>query len=232
MSIDVHIYGVHVRDSMIHNTKCKLGLPDDYVHYDDRPNGGFMIYTAKKAWLAPIDDGVTHRVALADDVEVCCGFMDICKQIAETHPRHIISFFPYEFMSRNPEIERLDTPYFKAHILSGCGIMMPVEYIKPCFDFIREKFNDECPDDFAIQTWAQDAGIPILTTVPALLQHIGDESIANKGCFIRRTVYYDEYPEANWNSKKIMEYRHKEWFFSNKGKQRNEKGVLVDVTER
>lgn len=232
MSIDVHIYGVHVRDSMIHNTKCKLGLSDDCIHYDDRPNGGFMIYTAKKAWLAPIDDGVTHRVALADDVEVCDGFMDICKQIAETHPKHIISFFPYEFMNRNPQIEMLDTPYFKAHILSGCGIMMPVEYIKPCFDFIREKFHDECPDDFAIQTWAQSVGVQILTTIPALLQHIGDESIANKGCFVRRTVYYDECPEANWNSKKIMEYRLREWFFSNKGKQRKEKGVLTDVTER
>lgn len=232
MSIDVHIYGVHARESMIRNTKCKLGIPDECIHYDDRPNGGWMIYTAKKAWLAPIPKGFSHRIALADDVEVCDGFMDICKQIAETHPRHIILFFPYEFMSRNPQIEGLDTPYFKAHILSGCGIMMPVEYIEPCFDFIREKFNDECLDDFAIQTWAQAVGVPILTTVPALLQHIGNESIANKGCFIRRTVYYDEHTEANWSSKKIMDYRIREWFFSNKGKQRKEKGVLVDVTER
>ena len=231
MTVDIHIYGVHARDDMITATVNKLDLSDDCVHYDDRPNGGFMIYTAKKAWLAPIQDGVTHRVVLADDVEVCGDFLNICKQIAEAHPKSIISFFPYEFMKRNHEIEGCDTPYFKASILSGCGIMMPVEYIEPCFSYIKDRFNDECPDDFAIQSWADANRIQILTTIPALLQHIGDESIANKGCFIRRTVYYENNPVSDWSNKKIMEYRIKEWFFSNHGKPYDTKGVLRVVTE-
>lgn len=231
MNLDVHIYGVHARDNMIAETVNKLGLDTNCVHYDDRPNGGLMMYTAKKAWLAPISNDITHRIALADDVEICNGFLEISKQIAEVHPKSIVSFFPYEFMQKNPQIENLDTPYFKVHILSGCAIMMPVEYIKPCFEYVKEEFNDVCADDEGIQAWADANGVQILTTIPALIQHIGDESIANKGCFIRRTVYYTENPIVNWHNKKIVEYRVKEWFFSNHGKPNLTKGVLSVVSE-
>jgi len=231
MSLDIHIYGVHARDDMIAATANKLDLNSDRIHYDDRLNGGLMMYTAKKAWLAPISENITHRICLADDVEVCDDFLAIAAQIAEAHPKSIISFFPYEFMRKTPEIEALDTPYLKCHILSGCAIMMPVEYIEPCFDYVKERFNDECLDDWGIQQWAESAGIEILTTVPALVQHIGDTSIANKGCFIRRTVYYQSNPVANWSSKKVMEYRLKEWFFSNHGKPNQTKGVLRVVSE-
>lgn len=54
MNIDIHVYGVHERDNMITTTKTKLNLSDEHIHYDDRPGGGLMMYTAKKAWLAPV----------------------------------------------------------------------------------------------------------------------------------------------------------------------------------
>lgn len=233
MKLDIHIYGVHARDDMIAATASKLSISSDNIHYDDRPNGGLMMYTAKKAWLASIPENITHRIALADDVEVCDNFLEIAEQIAEAHPKSIISFFPYDFMKRVPQIEGCDTPYFKARVLSGCAIMMPVEYIQPCFKYVKERYNDVCADDEAIQSWAESEGIEILTTIPALVQHIGDESIANKGCFIRRTVYYDKNPVANWTSKKVMKFRLKEWFFSNHGKPRmgDDKGVLEVATE-
>lgn len=226
MSIDVHIYGVHARDDMIAATVGKLGLDASCVHYDDRPDGGLMMYTAKKAWLSPVPKGVTHRIALADDAEVCDGFLDIAAKIAEAHPDAIISFFPYEFMERNPQIEGCDTPYFLAHVLSAVSIMMPVEFIQPCFDYVWEKHRDNCTDDGGIHEWANATGKQILTTIPALVQHIGDESIYNKGCFIRRTVYYDPQPAANWASQKVMEYRVREWFFANHGKPNRLKGGL------
>lgn len=230
--IDIQVYGMHERDIMIQNLKEKLNLCDDHIHYDDRPDGGLCIYTAKKAWLADVPKGVTHRIALADDTDVCNNFADIAAKIAATHPKAIISFLPYEFMSRNPAIEGLDTPYFKAHVLWGAAIMMPVEYLEPCFDYIKTQFDDDIADDDGIERWARSQNIQILTTVPAIVQHVGDDSILEPGRMIRRTVYYDECPEANWDSEKIMEYRLREWFFANKGKQRKEKGVLTDVTER
>lgn len=228
--IDIHIYGVHERDDMIAATVEKLGVSYANVHYDDRPERGLMMYTAKKAWLAPIPEGVTHRVALADDVEVCNGFWEICKRIAATHPDAIVSLFPFEFMKPNPVIEGLDTPYLHCSILSGCAIIMPTKYIKPCFDYVKAVFNDNCADDEGIQAWADDVGIQILTTIPATVQHIGDDSIANKGCPIRRTCYYDPNPVADWDNKNIVKFVKNEWFFSNNGKPRTNKGKVVRLS--
>lgn len=226
MNLDIQVYGVHARDAMIDNLVTKLDLNRQNVHYDDRPNGGMVLYTAKKAWLAPVPDGATHRIALADDTDVCEGFMDIAAQIAEVHPDDIISFFPLEFMERNPDIEGLDTPYFRAHYLMGAAIMMPVKYLEPCFDWIKKEFDDQIEDDDGIQRWADQAGVRILTTIPATVQHIGDDSILDPGRKIRRTVYFDEHPQADWGSQKVAFYRMSEWFFSNHGKRRKNKGVL------
>jgi hypothetical protein len=79
INFDIHIYGVHERDDMINSTAEKLGLGCKNIHYDDREERGLMMYTAKKAWLAPIPEGITHRIALADDVEVCDNFKEICE---------------------------------------------------------------------------------------------------------------------------------------------------------
>lgn len=227
--IDIHIYGVHERDAMIAATVNKLGLSYDNVHYDDRTERGSMMYTAKKAWLAPIPEGVTHRVALADDVEVCDGFWEICEQIVVAHPDKVISLFPYEFMQRNPQIEGYDTPYFKCSILSGCAIIMPVEHIKPCFDYVKAIFDDICADDEGIQAYAEARGIEMLTTIPATVQHIGDDSIANIGCPIRRTEYFCQNPVADWSDKTILKYTEKEWFFSNHGKKRANSGIVTQI---
>jgi hypothetical protein len=40
---------MHSRDAMIKNLQTKLGISDNNIYYDDRPNGGLALYTAKKA---------------------------------------------------------------------------------------------------------------------------------------------------------------------------------------
>lgn len=231
-NFDIHIYGVPLRNATILSTASKLSLPSTHIHYDDRPKGGQPAYTARKAWLSPIPSDITHRIVLQDDVEVCNNFTDIAVQIMNRHPDDMISFFPFNFMEKNTDVENLSTPYFIADTLSACGIMMPVEYIQPCFDYIHSTYNDECTDDGAIQEWAMKAGVRILTTIPALIQHIGDESIYNPTSPIRRTVYYSPNPQANWASNEVAEYRLHEWFFSNHGKPRTEnQGVLRIVSE-
>ena len=227
--IDVQIYGMHVRDDMIANIVDKLELSYDNVHYDDRPNGGPMLYTCKKAWLAPIPNDVTHRVALADDVEVCDGFWDICEQIANTHPDSIISLFPADFIRKTFEIENMDTPYIEAKKLAGCAIIMPVKYIKPCFEYIKTVLNDECDDEIGISSFAINNGVRIITTIPATVQHISNYSLMQQCPFECRTVYYEQNPVANWGNKKVIKYSFKEWFFSNHGKQRATDGTVVKI---
>ena len=224
---DIHIYGMHSRDEMISKTVLKLGLSYDNVHYDDRPNGGAMLYTAKKAWFAPVGEDVTHRIALADDVEVCDGFLEICKQIIDTHPNDIISLFPSDFVLKTPAIEGIDTPYIETKKLAGCAIIMPVKYINPCFDYIRTIFNDECDDEIGITSFALNSGIRILTTVPSTVQHISNYSLMRNCAFEFRTVYYDKTPIADWQNKKVVKYLFKEWFFSNNGKKRQDNEIII-----
>ena len=229
--IDIHVYGMHARDTMIANLVSKLNIPEENIHYDDRPDGGLMIYTAKKAWLAPVAKGVTHRVALADDVEVCDGFREICEKIAATHPNDIISFFPFEFMHHNSDLDMLDTPYLKTMSLFGAAIMMPIKYIEPCFAHIKICYDDRCADDDGIMSYAMLHDIRVLTTIPATVQHIGDVSLITPNAEIRRTIYFDQKANADWTNKKVVMYKRPEWFFSNHGKIRSNVGVLQDVTQ-
>lgn len=231
MKIDIQLFGVHQRDEMIANLAEKLRLDTSQIHYDDRPNGGHCFYTAKKAWLAPLAEGVTHRLVCSDDIEVCNNFLEIAEQIAEAHPKSVTSFFPFEFMERNPEIEQCETPYFLCHIVSGCAIMMPVEYIEGYCNYADNNFGENADDDRTLQTWAEKSRIQILTTIPSLIQHIGDVSILNPTCKTRRTVYFEQNPEANWQSKKIANWYEKEWFFANHGVPYKNKGVLKYVEE-
>lgn len=227
---DIHIFGVHSRESMILATAQKLSLPEEYIHYDDRPNGGSVMYTANKAWLSSIPDGITHRVVLNDDIEVCNGFTEICTKMINAHPDDVITLFPYQFMHRQLGLEKLLTPYVVSNTLSGCGIIMPVKYIVPCFKWIDDHYSNPQEDDYHIQLWATANNIRMLTTIPATLQHIGDDSIFNPQAPIRRTDYYEQNPVADWESPMVAVILTKEWFFSNHGKRSNIGGDIRYVS--
>lgn len=228
--LDIQVYGMHTRDDMIARTVHKLDLSYDNVHYDDRPNGGPMLHTCKKAWLAPIANDVTHRIAIADDVEVCDDFMNICRQIIDTHPDDIVSLFPSDFIHKTPAIENTGTPYIETRKLAGCAIIMPTKYIIPCFNYIKETFNDECDDEIGISSFAIAHNIRIITTVPATVQHISNYSLMRNKPFEFKTFYYNVNPVANWRNKKVVRYMFREWFFSNKGKRRENDGIVTQLS--
>ena len=228
--IDMRIFGVYSREEMIQATAHKLVLSEDHIYHDDRPNGGSVMYTAKKAWLSSIPDSITHRVVLSDDVEVCNGFTEICTQMVNAHPDDVITLFPYQFMHRQLGLEKLLTPYVVSNTLSACGIIMPAKYIKPCFDWIDKHYPDAQDDDYYIQLWATANNIRMLTTIPATLQHIGDDSIFNPQAPIRRTDYYEQNPVADWESPMAAVIPAKEWFFSNHGKRLNIGGDIRYVS--
>lgn len=198
---------MHVRDELIHNLKQQLELEDTSVYYEDRPNGGLAIYTAKKAWLAPIEPGETHRAVFPDDVEVCDNFKEICEQIVTTHPDSIISLFCWRGIESNEQFKNLPTPYIKSKLVIGMGIIMPVQYIEPCFEWIKVTYDDNIADDAAIQYWAEHNGVQVITTIPSLVQHLGDDSILSPGTFIRRSAYFDKQisTDIDWTNREVID---------------------------
>lgn len=221
MKLDIHIYGLHERDDTLKPLAKKLNMKATNIHYDDRKkeNRGGCLYAAKRAWLADASKNITHRIVLPDDVDICDNFVDICQKIIETHPNKVISLFPFDFMEKTDGVDKVETPYFIARHLTGAGIIMPIEYIEPCFKYIDScsRFSDNSPDDEAIQSWLDMNNIPIITTIPAILQHIGDNSIVTKNAPIRRTVYFEKNPVASWDCKQYVKISDVEWFFSNHG---------------
>ena len=173
MKCDVKIMAVKPRRKMVLAMCDKLGLSEDEcVIYDDRPNGGGTYYTCRKAWSAPMPDDVTHRIVLQDDLALCNDFMQIADRMVTAHPDVFFTLFcpRVHFEDRLPE-----SPYLivKGYNTWGQGIILPREYIKKVMRFSDEELGTDFQWDDGQYAWyAKENSIPIMTTVPSLLQHL------------------------------------------------------------
>ena len=208
---DIKVYGVKKRLPMIEKTVEKLGLSWDDVIFDDRENGGDAYYTARKAFLSALESGAEHAIILQDDIEVCNNFKEIASEIIETHPDKIIALFPWDeyldkMFEKYPEMVG-KTPYIRnRRWVTGCGFIIPTKHIQSFIDFTDTNYRGkDYPEDSCLFTWALRKRIPILNTVPALIQHIGDSSlIYDKNVIKRTTKYFKEKSIANWKTELVM----------------------------
>lgn len=176
--IDVKIMAHPSRRENVLKILSELNLDESIVAWDDREKLGDAMYTAKKAWLAPVPPGCTHRLVLQDDIEVCDNFLMLADIVAEQNKDCIISFF---------HCEKYDTdePYQDIKVMWGCGIMMPVDIMETVWNYIDYmgkhpnlfKEHDLLKDTNSIKIAATNNNIPIKNTVPSLVQHIGDTSL-------------------------------------------------------
>lgn len=215
MTVDFKIVAVHERQEMAESLRDALGLSDEDIMYDDRPEGGNPYQTVKKAWLRPAAEGVTHRVILNEDVQVCTGFKEICDQAARSHPDCAFSLFTKELDSDYYDsfIENLTTPYVSHDwAIWGCAILMPVSIVEECFQYIDTCFDENVHESYGIFSFLRHKEIPILTTMPVTVQHIGDESLYDPTLPVRRTNRFEENPEADWSGQDIATVPEIEWF--------------------
>ena len=200
--VGIKIVGVHERDAMITAMNNELRLPDADIVYDTREGGGYAFPILKQAWLAPYAEGETHRVVLNDDLEVCEGFHEICEQIAAAHPYCIVSFFSTYYNSSycDEEIAALQTPYVTHDRgIFGCAIMMPKDVAIECMSYTDEHYPGIKFESHAFHQFALERGIPVISTLPCLVQHLGDDSLVDKHLPIRRTERFVKHPEADWS---------------------------------
>lgn len=200
---DIKICGVAARLPHIETMLQKLNLDMSDVFLDDRPHGGYASYTTKKALLSP-RDGLTHRVILQDDVEVCDTFYEVVKEIIKTHPEKIIALFTVDNHVDRFMDYSVGTPYVQNNYnVSGAGWIIPVDYID---DYLGHclRFGDNFAEDVALFSWATLNKIVILNTVPSLIQHLGDVSLIAPGMHVRRTKHFCSNPIANWASKEYI----------------------------
>ena len=173
--ISLHIYGCRPE---IYERAKEIGISDHHIHTDDRPNGGTPLYVAKKAWLTPTEEGETYRCVLQDDVKVCDGFYDKLNQLVERQPTGIFSLFPLAFLKRTDiGNEKLNSGRWiiPTTCVSGCAVMMPVDYIHDCWANAKE--GEEADDERAIIEYLMKSKCGLYTTLPSIVQHIGTECL-------------------------------------------------------
>lgn len=178
--VDIRIMAHPSRRENVMRILSKLSLQEDIIIWDDRENGGDAMYTAKKAWTSPVPNGCTHRLVLQDDIEICDNFIDIVEQISKKNTSQIVSLFHCEKYEN-------DVRYISTRRLWGCAIMMPISFIPLCWEYIEhipEKpwCGDNAEtimrhDNDCIALWSIDNSIPVINTIPSLVQHIGDDSL-------------------------------------------------------
>ena len=196
--IDCKIMSMLGRQYNVDQLKNILSLSDCDIVYDKGDNS--PLSTAISAWGKPYMNGITHRVLLQDDVQVCNGFAKICDRISLSHPNEVVGLFPFDTL--NIDFDLNDSPFYDLSILSGCAIMMPVKYIESFIEYAKEK-PVENRDNWTLRAFCEDNGIRMIQTVPALVQHIGDVSLFCASSGIRRTKYFQENPIADWDTQKI-----------------------------
>lgn len=214
--LDIKIYGCHSRDENIKKCKDVLNLKDSDIIYDDRPKGGNAYYTFKKALTQPLEEGITHRLVLPDDMQLCEGFEEKLNFFVNKFPKKVLELFPfgYEALPFLPK----DTPYLRTFAPSACGLVFPVQIINEMISWIESEYLaktyltvDTIIDDTAVMDWCGNFSMDMITTAPSLVQHIGDTSLLGDFPVRRTRFFYDDLTEdqkrsINWESDKIREY--------------------------
>lgn len=215
MSVDFKIIAVRERQTMAETLRDTLGLTDEDIVYDDRPDGGNPLVPTKAAWLKPHSADVTHRVVLNEDVQVCERFKEICNQMVQSHPDCAFSLFTMELDGEIHDefINSLDTPYIDHNwALWGCAILMPLSIVEECFEYISINFDENVHESYGILSFLKHKGIPILTSIPVTVQHIGDDSLYDPDLPVRRTARFEEHPEADWTETRVARIPEIPWF--------------------
>lgn len=174
---DIRIMAHPSRKEYVTSLLKHLNMSEDIVVYDDRPNGGDAIYTSEKAWLSPITDAsITHRIVIQDDALLADNFLEKVNDIINTVPDNPFSLFNM-FTDELPEYRYKSCCYFITHEISGVAILMPIEDIQPCWNWINsQKGTDNyCKhDDVMIARYFEMQKKPAYTTIPSLVQHRSD----------------------------------------------------------
>lgn len=211
MNLDIKIMAVHQREQMANDICNRLSLDKSNIIYDERPHGGSVKDAARFVWRQPIKNDESHRLVLQDDVWPCNNFIANCKQIIANYPDAIIGLFPNADLSLTPSlrektarfIKSKTSPYWHVRFITGAGIIMPSKYIDDCWSWIDSNRPDEVDDDRAITDYAKAHKIELLTTIPVLIQHIGDISVVNANRSVRRTQFFEDDPSPNWDDRTI-----------------------------
>lgn len=178
--IDAIVSAVKQRQSSAIEIASKINAS---IVYDDRGiNGGGDAWYNTKRVLRSCKQECSHILYLQDDIDFCDNFSEYAQKCVEFMPDAIWSFFvgvkaePYVIKADNTS-----TPFVRVRgcKTSGQAIIFPKKFVEPLITETEFYFGDEHiykRDDSRIGMWCAFNGVPLMTTNPQLVQHLGIKS--------------------------------------------------------
>ncbi|WP_067460401.1 hypothetical protein [Actinomadura macra] len=170
---------------------------------DPEPEGKpSPLRTAKRAWAA-IDDDATHHLVLQDDVRLAPGFAAQLHDAVARRPAHGVSSFCLWHTPHNSYLVRRAAVAGAAYAPLSLyewtptqAFVLPVEHARALADYLAGIPDEVQDDDEMVVIFCRERGIPVVTTVPHLMDHGHAESLVEgHSDGLRATVFA---PDLRW----------------------------------
>ncbi|MFG2007100.1 hypothetical protein ACGFNU_48925 [Spirillospora sp. NPDC048911] len=166
---------------------------------DGRPS---PLRTAKRAWAA-IGRDATHHLVLQDDVRLVPGFAGQLQEAVSRRPMHGVSSFCLWHTPHNSYLVRRAAVAGAAYArLSPFewtptqAFVLPVQHARALADYLAGIPDEVQDDDEMVVIFCRERGIPVVATVPHLMDHGHAESLVEgHSDGLRATVFT---PDRRW----------------------------------
>ncbi|MFJ3842203.1 hypothetical protein ACIPY6_42875 [Streptomyces sp. NPDC090054] len=157
---------------------------DVRVVTDPEPGGApNPLRTSVEAWAA-FGEGATHHLVLQDDVVPSGELLSVARDAAARFPRSAVAFYT--------NWDGPDGAVVRVGALAGAGwvsaiddvytptlaLMLPVDHAARFSEEARPLVSTRREDDAVMLDYLERHGVPVLLSVPNLIEHQGTESIA------------------------------------------------------
>jgi len=140
--------------------------------------------TAKVAWAA-IAPGATHHLVLQDDVTPAAGFAEHVHRAVRSRDRHALALYtnwnsPHNaYLVRSAAVSgQVWAPLGHHEWVPTLGLVLPADAARRLAAHLATFPDDYRDDDEAVVTFCAQEGLPVVATVPHLLEHGGGPSLA------------------------------------------------------
>jgi hypothetical protein len=154
--------------------------------------------TAKRAW-AQIPDGVTHHLVLQDDIRLVRNFADRLVAAIAQRPDHGISLYSHWDSPQNSYLVRRATiagspwvPLSRHEWTPTQGFVLPAAHARRLAEYLAGIPDEVKDDDEMVVIFCRERSIPVVATVPHLVDHRADETIVGHPGTFHATVFVDD----------------------------------------
>ncbi|MFJ5265708.1 hypothetical protein ACIQAC_35140 [Streptomyces sp. NPDC088387] len=177
------------------------GLAPRVVTDPDPDGPPSPLRTAKRAWAA-IAPGATHHIVIQDDVRPVSGFAELLRRAVAARPHQGVSLYVNWNSSQNSyrvrQAAAWGRPFAELSTLEytpTLGLALPVAAAAGLAAHLAGLPDHLRDDDEMVTPFRRAYGLDVVATVPNLLDHGGDLSLAgNGGHGIRHAVVFHPDP--------------------------------------